>query len=119
MSVSFEIKYKIDNEKLDAVIRKVGNQRAAMQLAAETTATEIRKNMLNKGVYDTGALYKSIEVEVSDNGFVVHDGPARDGNLYGVYNEFGTWKMAARPFFIPALEKIGYFYAASMRKHMR
>lgn len=38
--------------------------------------------------------------------WVIHDGPGRDGRLYGIYQEMGTYKMAAHPFFIPAIEKV-------------
>ena len=52
---------------------------------------------------DTGALRNSITAEShmeNDLLFIVQDGVE-----YGIYQEFGTSRMAAQPFLIPAFEK--------------
>lgn len=56
---------------------------------------------------DTGALKNSISSH-QDQPLLWHiqDGPGRDGRLYGIYQEMGTYKMSAHPFFIPAIEKV-------------
>lgn len=56
---------------------------------------------------DTGALKNSISTH-QNNPMLwrIQDGPARDGRLYGIYQEMGTYKMSAHPFFIPAIEKV-------------
>lgn len=52
--------------------------------------------------YDTGALQNSIEAEnISPGLWEVHDGVE-----YGIYQEFGTHKMAAHPFIAPAIEMV-------------
>jgi hypothetical protein len=48
---------------------------------------------------DTGALRASIHVELVDALTVL----VSDGVAYGVYLEFGTTRMAARPFMLPGL----------------
>jgi phage gpG-like protein len=48
---------------------------------------------------DTGALRASIHVEMTD----ALTAMVSDGVAYGVYLEFGTSRMAARPFMMPAL----------------
>lgn len=47
---------------------------------------------------DTGALQGSISASQSGDGAVVSVGAD-----YGIYVEFGTYKMAARPFLAPSL----------------
>lgn len=78
------------------------NVQPVLDSTVEKVAEEVRQNIRNKNIIDTGALLDSIEAETGKM-------PARvrDGVPYGVYNEFGTYKMAARPFFIPAVEKGG------------
>jgi len=69
---------------------------------AEQVAENVRENINRLNIIDTGALLGSIESKGGDNVAFV-----RDGVTYGIYNEYGTYKMAARPFFIPALQKFG------------
>ena len=113
MSVGLLIKAQIDLDALELVINKVGNMRSALELAKNETVTTIKENIKSQGVYDTGFLYNSIDGEVSDTGFSVYDGAP-----YGIYNELGTWKMAARPFFIPSIERMGEIIAVSIRNHL-
>ena len=62
---------------------------------------------------DTGALRNSINIrQMSSLLWRVQDGPARDGRLYGIYQELGTYKMAAQPFMIPAVEQVSNEYIA-------
>ena len=56
---------------------------------------------------DTGMLRNSISAEQdAPLAWHIQDGPGVDGRLYGIYQEMGTYKMAAHPFFIPAIERI-------------
>lgn len=50
---------------------------------------------------DTGALRNSIQARASGPGEAI----VGVGMLYGPYVEYGTYKMRARPFLGPALEK--------------
>lgn len=60
---------------------------------------------------DTGALRNSINSEQKT--------PilwrVQDGVKYGIYQELGTYKMAAQPFLIPAVEKVGAEYLEMWR----
>lgn len=49
---------------------------------------------------DTGALKNSIVARPDGNGWLLADGVE-----YGVYLEFGTARMAARPFFLRGIER--------------
>ncbi len=51
---------------------------------------------------DTGALRSSITSESKMTGDMTFT--IQDGVEYGVFQELGTYKMAAQPFLIPALE---------------
>jgi HK97 gp10 family phage protein len=51
---------------------------------------------------DTGALRNSITSESHMEGDLTFI--AQDGVEYGIYQEFGTSRMAAHPFMIPAIE---------------
>ena len=113
MSVSLVVKMKVDFAALDAVISRVGNQEDALTMAKDESVRIIQNNIEKKNVIDTGDLWRSISGEVRHNGFSVYDSVP-----YGIYNELGTYKMAARPFFVPAIEKFGEIYAASIRNHL-
>jgi HK97 gp10 family phage protein len=54
-----------------------------------------------KDIFEFGFLKNSIHKEdVSDTQVAVEV-----GQHYGIYHEFGTYKMAARPYLLPALEE--------------
>jgi len=50
---------------------------------------------------DTSALKNSIVAEPRGEGWVLHDGVE-----YGVHLEYGTMSMGARPFMLPAIERM-------------
>lgn len=83
--------------------RRLGSVDDMLFDVAEQTADKVKQNIERKHIIDTGALLSSIAAERRGNDEAV----VRDGVSYGVYNEFGTDKMAARPFFVPAVEQAG------------
>lgn len=52
--------------------------------------------------YDTGALYNSIQWSMIDT----KTARIQPDVTYDIYQELGTWKMAAHPFLSPAIETI-------------
>jgi HK97 gp10 family phage protein len=97
---------KLDTRVLDRIARDldVNTDRALAGIAFQVQA-ETQANIVNKHIYDTGALHNSIEAEKKQKDlYWVHD--AVD---YGIYNELGTSKMAARPFMVPAVEAVRRF----------
>ena len=62
---------------------------------------------------DSGNLANSIGVTFEDEGLTGLIGPSAE---YGIFLEFGTTKMAARPFMTPAAEKEREPFIAAMRK---
>jgi HK97 gp10 family phage protein len=83
--------------KLEALAQQLrGNLDKAVQAVAEQAIGEV----MVRAPVDTGALKASIHVEpkTTDNERTV-----ADGVNYGIYQEFGTVKMAARPFMLPGV----------------
>lgn len=93
----------IDTSRLLALSGRLANVGKLLEEVAENTAENVKKNIEQKRIIDTGALRDSIVAEGRGN----DESVVRDGVSYGVYNEFGTYKMPARPFFVPAVEKAG------------
>ena len=53
--------------------------------------------------YDTGALYDSLHQEYPGGNVLCRVAPKVD---YAIYQELGTYKMAAHPFLTPAIESM-------------
>lgn len=89
---------KIDTAKLDMILATFpGNTAQVVAQAAHL----VEGYAISRAPVDTGALVNSIDSEaISELTWQVHDGVE-----YGVYNEFGTYRMAAHPFFAPAVER--------------
>jgi len=100
MDVTYEI-------KLDPRWREVGGKiQAAVQLAAFNVEKRAKKHLTDKGAVDTGTLRGSIAaVPVG----MTLGGESLDWRIgthieYAPFVEFGTYKMEARTFLVPALD---------------
>jgi len=80
----------LENAK-EAVLNKIG-------AAGRDNARRIAKE---KGVYDTGELYRDIDYQPRVSDSAVDIGNRRIG--YAVFNELGTRKMPARPYITPSV----------------
>ena len=68
-------------------------------------AFEVKQSAQDYAPVDTGALKGSIKVKpIKKNLYHVHDGVH-----YGIYQEYGTSRMAAQPFMTPAIERVRKF----------
>ena len=105
---------EVNITKLEQLARRLSNIPEMMRDVAEQIKDETVNNIEMKGIVDTGALRDSIEYEMESDGFTL-----RDGVSYGIYNEFGTYKMAARPFMIPAAEMYGNIVTMKFMELMR
>lgn len=66
---------------------------------------------------DTGNLRQSITAEIRDGGLSARVGPALgDDPNYAVFLEYGTRKMAARPFLRPTAARVKEQLGETMRK---
>src|SRR5258706_11186897 len=82
--------------------RITANIRPGARRIVNTYGLAIASEAAQNAPIDTGALRSSILAEskmTDDMTFTVQDGVE-----YGVYQEFGTSRMAAHPFLIPAIE---------------
>ena len=101
--------------KLDELLVSIGEFENSLETIADTIKEEVKNNIRNKNIIDTGALLNSI-----DSGLISpNEAYVRDGVSYGVYNEFGTYKMAARPHFIPAAELFGKLISEKFTELMK
>jgi HK97 gp10 family phage protein len=90
---------RVDTGELRRLIREL------KQIGSEgvrQTAFAVEAEAKMRAPVDTGALRASIHSE--------EEGPVTwivaDGVEYGIHQELGTWKMAAQPFMVPALEAV-------------
>lgn len=100
---SWRFESTVNIDKLLELSRRVNSIPDMLEETAAEVAKVVRENIKQENIIDTGALLASIKSEMESQDTAI----VKDGVTYGVYNEFGTYKMAARPFFIPAVEKFG------------
>lgn len=77
---------------------------------------EAQQNIRDLDLIDTGNLLNSITSTTSIDGF---EGYVDVGAYYGIYHEFGTVKMAARPFLGPAVDARSKEFVAAVREAVR
>lgn len=92
---------KLDTREMDRIIKQSGLK--ARQVV-NRMAFQIQASAVPRAPYRTGALRGSAKVKPtqSDNG-VATVGFYTD---YAAFVEFGTYKMAARPYLMPAVEEV-------------
>ena len=90
------VNYKITHNRLPEIIGKFPGQASA---AIRRTALKVEVDAKNFCPVDTGVLKGSIEADVGE--FYATIAPNTD---YAAYVEFGTYKMAAKPYMLPAAD---------------
>ena len=112
---------KLDTKMLDAIAAKLDmNTDKVLQSVAFQVEAEAKKRAprdpqrppMDMTAKVTGALKNSIHTERKKAGlyWVV------DGVEYGIYQELGTSRMQARPFMVPAVEKVRQYLDDLFRK---
>ncbi len=90
---------QLDTSKLNQIMASLDYN---TDQAIQWLARQVQAGAMMRAPVDTGALKNSIEAERIESGvWQVHDGVE-----YGIYQELGTYKMAAQPFLIPACEQV-------------
>jgi len=89
------VRVRIDTTKLDAIIRNAPHK-ASENVRSGALSIEGRAKTL--APVDTGALRNSIHI--TRRGALTYW--TEDGVHYGIYQEYGTYKMRAQPFMLPA-----------------
>jgi HK97 gp10 family phage protein len=90
---------RLDTRELDAMAATLGVSTAQ---ALSGVAFQVEAESKVRAPVDTGALKNSMHTEKKskDTYWVA------DGVEYGIYQEFGTSRMAAQPFLVPAVEHV-------------
>lgn len=78
---------------------------SAVRAVVDKTVMDAKAVALQRVPVDTGRLKNSISTEVSESGDSV-EGVLYTDVEYGPYQEFGTRRMSAQPFFRPAFESV-------------
>lgn len=73
-----------------------------VRVAVQTAGTNVQKDAKGKVPRDTSRLHNSIRNYAEDGGFT---SIIETDVEYGPHVEFGTYKMSAQPFMMPAFEK--------------
>lgn len=95
------VSVRVETKRLDAILNRLGDKaNAVLDLGAAHVQERWQKYIVEKDVVDTGAYLNSIHTFKAD----VFERTVADGVDYGIYQELGTTKKAARPCATPALE---------------
>ena len=119
-----EIRTRTTSYKLEVNTRRLDKLPVAVNLkvrdAVSQTTTDIQgeaqQNIRDLDLIDTGNLLNSITASTSMDGMT---GYVDVGAFYGIYHEFGTVKMAARPFLGPAVSVLTSEFIRSVRQAVR
>lgn len=102
----------LDTRVLDSIIRNMPNRASEI---VRTAAHEVESRSKQRAPVDTGALKNSLQAEEMD----AYLWQVHDGVEYGIYQEFGTSRMAAHPFLVPAVESIRQWYKDQWKELFR
>ena len=95
-------------------------QDAARQTVEEFSyvlEAEMKQNVVEKNIIDTGALLNSTQVQrFEDDGLTSYTGPSVE---YAIHHEYGTRYMAARPFVGPAVESIRADFVRTLKERLQ
>jgi len=111
MSDNIDVLVKIDTVVLDQIVADLPRKASAVVQKYGEQIAGVAAALTPK---DTHALENSIpsESELEEPlKFVVQDGVE-----YGIYQEIGTYKMAAHPFLVPAVEQYAEMYFDAFRE---
>lgn len=97
--MSFSISVTVDTRELERI---TGNLDGATDAVVRELAFEVDGWAKTFAPVDTGALRDSIDTQPMNNAWY-RIAPHVD---YAIYQEFGTYKMAAHPFLTPAAERV-------------
>ena len=97
------IEIVLETRGLHEILRSLdGRAEKVLEVAARNIERDWKQNIVTQHVIDTGTYLGSVHV--------VKDHPPlertiADGVTYGVFQEFGTSRMGARPCALPAVEQ--------------
>jgi HK97 gp10 family phage protein len=82
-------------------------QPTALQQSGYLVERRAKQIVTEKDIIDTGNLFGNIHTDnlTATSIEIISDPTGEDGQGYAVFNEYGTSKMAARPYMRPALDE--------------
>jgi len=95
------------------------NSRENLRSAVKSNATSLRKAIQGRARVDSGNLKASISAKYDKDGLGADVGPTRPKGSHAHLLEFGTVKMAARPFIVPSVEETRDGYLNDVRKAVK
>lgn len=98
---------RFDDAKLRLIVARAP---ALVTAVLDKTAFDVVRLAQNRVPVDTGATKNSIRSRIV-NAFTRRIGPT---TLYAIFLEFGTFRMAARPFMVPALDGVRAPFIAAL-----
>jgi HK97 gp10 family phage protein len=111
-----KVRVRVVSNDLPRIAAAVKPQVAlAVSKAAHDLEGHAKLNVVNRGLVDTGNLLRSIAATKHSElvWFVVV------GATYGIYHEYGTRFMPARPFLLPAAELVRAAYLAAIAEAVK
>jgi len=111
--MAFSIEVKIDDTNLRSMALET---HAKIRQVVTIAAHNVERRAKEKVPVDTGATKNSIQPEFDPSGTAARIGPSTE---YAPHLEFGTHRMRARPFLIPALEAERVPFIAAVRSIIR
>jgi len=104
------IKMYGDKELLAGLKKLAITSMAGLNRAVTSTCMSIEKDAKTKAPVDTGRLKSSITHKVDQTGAHSISGQVGTNVFYAIYQEFGTTRMKAHPYLLPAFyENKGFF----------
>lgn len=85
---------------------------ATARSVVQKTVFDIEAGAKQNAPVDTGALKNSIQGQMTGPA----EGEVDVGAEYGAYQEYGTYKMAAQPYLVPAVEVVRPAWDAAMKQ---
>ncbi len=109
------VRARITHNRFPELIAKLpGAASAIVAKTAHNIQIDAKLNLIDKRAVDTGTLLNSIQADIKE--FYAEVGPATD---YAYFVEFGTRKMPARPYMIPAADKNEPLFIEAMERMLR
>jgi len=107
--MSYTVSIHVDKKTLENIIANFDSNLADI---GEKVGRELEGYAKGFAPVDTGLLRSSIHQERPGGDILAQIAVFGDECEYAIYQELGTYKMAAQPFMTPSIEQLGYLFAS-------
>ena len=91
--------------------------RQVLQEHSYDLEAQMKKNVIDKNIIDTGALLNSTQVQrFEDDGLTSYTGPSVE---YAIHQEYGTTRQPGRPFVRPAFDLVAPRFLADLKARLQ